>query len=115
MNGFESLKRIGKKMKKRALFYKDAEDVDLSGVDYNVEVAVKDFAAVNLHFDLVENETVVVHVKSAEPRSSISVRLASYDGCKLERTEYKTLPEYKEDRTLNVLSVYHEVYAKKSK
>ena len=106
---------MGKKMRERALFYKSAEDVDLSGVDYNVEVAVKDFSAVNLHLDLEEDETVLLRVKSAEPRSSISVRLASYDGCKLERTEYKTLPEYKEDRTLNVLSVYHEVYAKKSK
>ena len=112
MVSFESLKRMGKKMRERALFYKSAEDVDLSDVDYNVEVAVKDFSAVNLHLDLAEDETVLLRVKSAEPRSSISVRLASYDGCKLERTEYKTLPEYREDRTINVLSAYHTVYTK---
>ena len=80
-----------------------------------MEVAVKDFSAVNLHLDLAEDETVLIRVKSAEPRSSISVRLASYDGCRLERTEFRALPEYKEDRTINVLSAYHEVYSKKAK
>ena len=41
MVSFELLKRMWKEMKERALFYRGAENITLSQLDYRVESAVK--------------------------------------------------------------------------
>ena len=60
---FESLKRMGQKMRERALFYRGAENIMLSQMGYQVEYFVDNFAALNLHMDLAEKETVSLHVE----------------------------------------------------
>lgn len=114
MISFWSLKRMGEKMNERALFYRRAAQIDLSNLEYSVDYSIRNLAVANIQVVLAPQDTLALCLESEEPEAKLNVRMNPDAGYQVQRTEYVKQPEYKEERTINILNQYHGVYKKYS-
>lgn len=115
MAGFELLKQMDRKMAERAIFYMGDPQIELSNLEYCREYDFPDCASVGVNIAVTPGDLVTLNVESAEPKGSPIIRIKKKGGIKIEKVHYVKQGKFKEDRTVNILNKYHEVYGKYSK
>lgn len=114
MVNFSALKKMGEKMKLRAVFKKQRLQVDLS-MDYQREYTFRDHTNLFVKVSLDPEDLLIISTVSEEPEITPRVQIKSDARYQEERVNYVMPAKYKADRTINVLNKYHDVYSKYSK
>ena len=112
---FKDLKEMSIKMNERGIFNRKAERIDIPHLDYNTEIKINTDSITHLEIGLEENDILQLRISSAEPNGRIGVKIASEEDYQIEKTEYRTPPNYPNDRTINILDSYHKTYKNKKK